>query len=195
MSPDALDGINNMRLARRNSYDEAISEFTQRQDSLSSSSSKGNSSPKLVHIKRSRSGSISKKVFSQFGRDGSKKRGNKKLKEYQEPEEPEETISTEKKQPNTEQDDGYTVKRGHTIQQNKFLKKLTIDSPDSFDRRKTMSMGRSNKATTLKRPQRNRAPSSMSQYSKRFDDTLSSSRSSSRMHQCSISVLGTVCVI
>ena len=183
-----------MRLARRNSYDEAIGDFfTQRQDSLSSSSSKGSGSPKLVHIKRSRSGSISKKVFSQFGRDGSKKRG-KKLKEYQEPEEPEETISTEKKRPDKEQDEGYTVKRGHTIQQTKFLKKLTIDSPDSFDRRNTMSVGRGNKATTLKRPPRSRAPSSMSQYSRRLGDTLSSTRSSNRMNQ-SFSILGTVCVI
>lgn len=175
------------RLVRRNSYDEAIGEFStaQRKDSFSSNNSKGNGSPKLVHMKRSRSGSISKKFFSQLGRDGSKKRTNRDPREYQK--QPEETEATEEKQPE-EKDDGYTVKKGNTSQQNKFLQKLTVDSPDSFERR-NMSFNKGRAATVKER--RSKAPSSMSQYSRRFDD-MSSSRSSSRMHQHSCSITGTV---
>ena len=181
-SNDALDGMKMTRLVRRNSYDEAIGEFftAQRKDSFSSNSSKGNGSPKLVHMKRSRSGSISKKLL-QFGRDGSKKRTNKDPREYQKPEEAEES-ATEEKQPDIEKDDGYTVKRGTTSQQNKFLQKLTVDSPDSFERRNTTS--------SSMKIRRSRAPSSMSQYSRRFDN-MSNCRSSSRMHQSSCLITGT----
>ena len=175
------------RLVRRNSYDEAIGDFftAQRKDSFSSSSSKGNDSPKLVHMKRSRSGSISKKLFSQFGRDGSKKRTNRDPREYQKQPEAEES-ATEEKQPE-EKDDGYTVKKGHTSQQNKFLQKLTMDSPDSFERRNTTSFG---KAASMKE-RRSRAPSSIPRYTRRFDN-MSNSRSSTRMHQHSCSITGTI---
>ena len=173
---DTLDGMKMKRLVRRNSYDEAIGEFftAQRKDSFSSSSSRGNGSPKLVLNKRSRSGSISKRVLSQFGRDGSKKRTNKDPKEYQEPEAAVESTTEEKPK-----DDGYTVKRGTTSQQNKFLQKLTTDSPDGFERRNTLSH-------SLKK--RSGAP--VSQYFRRFDN-ISNSRSSSRMHQFSCSLTGT----
>ena len=179
-----LDGMKMTRLVRRNSYDEAIGEFftAQRKDSFSSNSSKGNGSPKLVHMKRSRSGSISKKLFSQFGRDGSKRRTNRDPREYQKQPEAE-ASATEEKQPE-EKDDGYTVKRGNTSQQNKFLQKLTVDSPDSFERRSTMAIG---KAASMKE-RRSRAPS---HYSRRFDN-MSNSRSSSRMHQHSCSITGTI---
>jgi len=128
---DALDGMK-MQLTRRNSYDEAIGDiFLQRRDSQSSSSSKGNGSPKLPYMKRSWSTSISKR------KDFSKKKSRKHSSEEQEPEDKKETTTEEKVEK-----EGYTVKRGSTNrgstnQQNKISQKSKPpnDFTDSYDRR------------------------------------------------------------
>lgn len=181
---DAFDGVR-MRMARRNSYDEAIGEFfpSQRRDSMSSTSSKGNGSPKLVHSKRSRSTSISKKVLPQFGREGSKKKTKKREQQESEVE----ARTTEEKKTETEKDEGYTVKRGNISDQNKSSQNATTDSPDTSERR-NYSYSFS-KASNLRRPLSKVSRTSV--YSRKFDTMMSNSRSSSRMAHSHPSSAGT----
>lgn len=177
VAPQDVRDKMNMRLVRRNSYDEAIGEFftTQRHDSQSSNggSSKGNDSPKLVHSKRSRSGSITKKML-QFGRDSSQRRSNSKRNSREQQEsELEGSTATKEQQPEVVKDEGYTVKTGSTSQEIRSTQKLATDVPDNPGRRNTFSM---------KRPPRNRATSrATTMRSGKFDNMLPGSRSSNRM--------------
>ena len=171
---DVRDKIN-MRLVRRNSYDEAIGGIftTQQHNSQSSNgSSKGNDSPKLVHSKRSRSGSITKKVLSQFGRDSSQRRSNSKRNSREQQESELEGSTAKKEQQSEVKDEGYTVKTGSTGQEIRSTQKLTADVPDNHERPRSFTVKRS----------RNRATSRATTVrSGKFDNILPSSRSSSRM--------------
>ena len=189
VAPSDVRDKMNMRLVRRNSYDEAIGGiFTvQRHDSQSSnSSSKGNGSPKLVHIKRSRSASISKKVLSQFGRDSSQKRSNSKRnsREQQEPE-AEGSTTTKDQQPEAVKDEGYTVKTGSASQEIKSTQKLIPDVPDSSERRNH------SRSFSVKRPKnRGFSRAATTVRSNRFDNMMPGSRSSSRMYNFQASSAG-----
>lgn len=115
---------------------------------------------------RMRAATMSKKMLPQFGKEKKTKKNSK-----QESEEVEEN-TTEEKQP--ERDEGYMVKRGNSIKQNnKSAQKLTVDIPDSFERRNNSVSGF--KSSSLRRP-RNKVPSTTS---RRYETLMPNTRSRS----------------